>query len=220
MARNTSLMLKWSVIAFISLSPACSTLPEAIDSTNVRQTCQGGNEIYLLNHGWHTGLAIKAADLNRTIPELSNRFPDSLYYEIGWGDTGFYQSNEITTGLTLRAMFWSDGSVLHIVGLTENPKTYFGNSEVKVINSDDPGYQNMLTFIKGSFQTDQNGLIMPEHEGIYGDSQFYTAVGRYQLFNTCNKWTAKALYSGGYSINPTFRLTASSIIWAADSLCP
>lgn len=215
-----NLISKWSVIACLSLGSGCSTLPEAIESQNIHQTCQGNHEIYLLNHGWHTGLAIKAADLNRAIPELSKRFPDSLYYEIGWGDTGFYQANEITTELTLRAMFWSDGSVLHIVGLTESPKAYFTSSEIRVLKSDNPGYQNMLSFIKTSFQTDQNGRIMPEHAGIYGDSQFYTAVGRYQLFNTCNKWTAKALSSGGYSVNPTFRLTSSSVMGAADSMCP
>lgn len=220
MPSHRSLILKYSILALISLSPACSTLPEAIDSKDIHQTCQGNHEIYLLNHGWHTGLAIKAADLNHVIPALSQRFPDSLYYEIGWGDTGFYQANEITTELTLRAMFWSGGSVLHIVGLTENPKIYFSNSEVKVIKSDHPGYENMLSFIKASFQTDRNGQTIPEKAGIYGDSQFYTAVGRYQLFNTCNKWTAKALNSGGYSISPTFRLTSSSVMGAAGSICP
>ena len=78
----------------------------------------------------------------------------------------------------------------------------------------------VLEFIKDSFQKDQDGYIIPEHHGIYGDSQFYTGVGRYQLFNTCNKWTAKALNSGGYHLDPTFKLTSSSVMSSLDSACP
>lgn len=202
------------------LTTGCTTLPKPIDHRDIVQTCIGDNKIYVINHGWHTGISLKASDINHVIPELSTRFPDSIYYEIGWGDTGFYQAKEITTGLTLRAMFWSSGSVLHVVGLKENPKDYFAKSEVKILNCDNDGYEKILEFIKDSFQKDQDGYIIPEHHGIYGDSQFYTGVGRYQLFNTCNKWTAKALNSGGYHLDPTFKLTSSSVMSSLDSACP
>ncbi len=37
------------------------------------------------------------------------------------------------------------------------------------------------------------GNLIPAKQGIYGDSQRFTAAnGRYGILNTCNKWTAKA----------------------------
>ncbi|SUH19748.1 membrane protein [Salmonella enterica subsp. enterica] len=53
------------------------------------------------------------------------------WYEIGWGDKGFYQSQEITTALTLQAMFWSSGAVMHIVAFSGQPERYFVGSEIK-----------------------------------------------------------------------------------------
>jgi len=49
-------------------------------------------------------------------------------------------------------------------------------------------------------------------KGIYGDSQFYSAVGDFYLMNTCNRWTAKGLKSIGMDISPTLKLTAGSVM--------
>jgi uncharacterized protein (TIGR02117 family) len=198
----------------------CSTLPKAIDPIVDKQSCNKGNEIYIINHGWHAGLAIKANDLNKSIPELSIRFPDSLYYEIGWGDEGFYQSKKITTSLTLRALFRSSGTVLHVVSLKSYPPDRFKNSKVILLTSDDKNYQNLIDFISSSFKRDPNNEIILEGNGIYGDSQFYTGIGKYHILNTCNNWTAKALYSAGYDISPILKITSSSVMSAVDNVCP
>lgn len=206
----------FSLIIFVA---GCSTLPKAIIPIKKKQTCTAGHEIYIISHGWHAGLAIKAGDLNKVTPDLAVRFPDSMYYEIGWGDTGFYQANKITTGLTFQAMFWSSGSVLHIVGLEVSPLENFKNSKVEILTSDDENYQNLLNFINSSFQRDKNNKIILESKGIYGDSQFYTGIGKYHILNTCNKWTAKALYSAGYNISPMFKLTSSSVMGTLQKAC-
>ncbi|UMX61346.1 DUF2459 domain-containing protein [Escherichia coli] len=33
---------------------------------------------------------------NRVLPQLDARFAQPKWYEIGWGDKGFYQAQEIT----------------------------------------------------------------------------------------------------------------------------
>lgn len=197
----------------------CSTLPVAIEYDPVESPCNGTQEFFVLSHGWHTGIALDAKDLNNAIPELAERFPNALYYEIGWGDTGFYQAPAITTELTLRAMFWSDGSVIHVVGLNESPVSYFKNSDVRKVRDSAEGYEHLIAFIKSSFKTDQSGAILPENHGIYGDSQFYTGNGTYQIFNTCNKWTAKAVRSAGYDISTTLKLTSSAVMASLPSVC-
>ncbi|TAN52555.1 MAG: TIGR02117 family protein [Methylococcaceae bacterium] len=207
-------LLKWLYLTLLLtyLLAGCSSLPEAIEPGNSAQPCSGSDEIYVLNHGWHTGIAVKADDLNPLINGLSARFPQNAYYEIGWGDAGFYQANTITAGLTFRAMFWSPGTVLHVVGFDEAPARYFSNSDVRTVKVSQDGYRNLLKFIHSSFMMDDAGNIMPQQPGIYGDSQFYSGVGTYYIFNTCNTWTAKALYSAGLDVDTRFKLTASSIM--------
>jgi len=197
----------------------CSTLPKAIEPNKTSQFCSDQNEVYVIGHGWHTGIALRADDLNALIPDLAVRFPQAKYYEIGWGDAGFYQANEITTALTLRAMFWSNGSVLHVVGFNDDPGQYFYKSDVQKINTSHANYLHLQEFLKSSFKTDKAGNVIREKHGIYADSQFYTGVGTYHLFNTCNKWTAKALYSDGMDINPLLELTASSVMHSLSRTC-
>jgi uncharacterized protein (TIGR02117 family) len=203
--------MKYLLPVLVCWCTSCTTLPQAVEHASTSRQCPAIEEIYVLNHGWHTGIALKAADLNASIPSLSIRFPEAKYYEIGWGDAGFYQSNEITTGLTFRAMFWSSGTVMHVVGFKLEPDKYFPGSEVRRIMLNRDAYKTMLKFIKSSFKTNEAGDVVRQNHGLYGDSQFYTGIGNYYILNTCNKWTAKALYSAGLDIDPGLKLTASSI---------
>ena len=214
----SSFMKSLFILVLFALA-SCSTLPKAVEPNSALQYCSGKDEVYVISHGWHTGIAIKAADLNKLIPALAIRFPHVKYYEIGWGDAGFYQANEITTQLTLRALFWSSGSVLHIVGFSDNPKQYFYQSKVQEIKMGHENYVDLLEFIQSSFQTDLSKNIIREKHGIYDDSQFYTGVGTYHLFNTSNKWTAKALYSAGLNISPMLKLTSASVMNSLEQQC-
>ena len=169
--------------------------------------------IYITNHGWHTGVIIPS-DNNYTKDRLNflyDRFGNQRFFEMGWGDKGFYQSNEVTTKLTLKAMFWASDTVMHIVAFDKNPKIYFAESEIKKLEIELKDYLGLLKFIKNSFYFDENGIKKLKN-GLYGDSQFYEAIGKYYLFNTCNVWTAKALKSANFKIYPNTKLTASSVM--------
>ena len=168
--------------------------------------------MFVVSHGWHTGIVIPAQDLNLSIPELRERFGDVAYYEIGWGDNGFYQSQEITAGLTLQAMFWSQGAVIHIVAVPDSPKDYFSKSEVIDTCLTDKEAASIRSYIANSFAHDANGRVTRRAQGIYGDSQFYDGKGRFSLLNTCNAWTAKGLENAGLDISPEFNLTAGSVM--------
>jgi hypothetical protein len=55
-------------------------------------------------------------------------------------------------------------------------------------------------------------------KGLYGDSEFYAALGAYHVFNTCNSWTARQLAQLDLPIWPYFKLTASSVMNAIADL--
>ena len=170
------------------------------------------NEVYVVNHGWHTGFVVPANGINQVIPELKNRFRDSPYIEFGWGDNEFYQAEEITSVITLKAIFLPTDSVVHAVALTRKADKYFKHSEAEKFCLEDLEFKSLVKFISSSFYRDESGKILKMNHGIYGDSQFYKAKGDFHIFNTCNKWTAKGLESAGMNISTTFKLTAGSIM--------
>ena len=175
-------------------------------------TTEVDTDIYVVSHGWHTGLIVPAKLIQSRIPELKLRFKDTPYIEFGWGDEGYYPSKEITSGLTIRAVFWSTGSVVHAVAVPEKPSKYFLNSYVEKVCLNGNEYSALVRFIENSFFRNDKDKIIKLKNGLYGDSQFYQGAGDYYLMNTSNKWTAKGLKSGGMDINPTFKLTAGSIM--------
>jgi uncharacterized protein (TIGR02117 family) len=170
------------------------------------------NKIYVVSHGWHTGLVVPASRLHKTLPSLSQRFGNPAFYEIGWGDKDFYQAKEITTGITLQAMFWATGASIHVVAIPYSPYQSFPHSEISESCISEAELSSLMTFLSDSFVHDESGRMISLAPGIYGDAQFYDGVGRYHIFNTCNKWTAKGLSSAGYDLSPTFKLTAGSIM--------
>ncbi len=179
---------------------------------------RGAHPVHVVSHGWHTGLVLPAALLRSEIPALAERFPTAEYLELGWGDEGFYQASEITAGLALQAMFWSRGSVLHVVGVSTHPAQYFANSKIRSVCLTPDGYRRLRTFIHTSFAQGATGTVTSLGPGLYGDSAFYTGKGRYHLFNTCNSWTAKGLASGGLPLSAQLQLSAGGLMTSIDSL--
>ncbi len=207
-----SLTVLCAHLALVSLLSACATEPRALEPGLHGEGAGEPDVVYVVNHGWHTGLVLPAGKVQSLIPALKKRFGDVSHIEFGWGDKGFYQANEITTELALRAMFWSSGSVIHAVAVPGRPDQYFRNSQVRTLCLDGAGHASLLAFVVSSFDRGATGEVVELKNGLYGDSQFYAGRGSYHLMNTCNKWTAKALQSAGLDLSPTFMLTASSVM--------
>ena len=210
------------LFAVIALITGCSSQPHVV-RLNEDGPISGQHKIYVVSHGWHTGLVLPAKDIQSRLPRLKDRFGNASYIEFGWGDRDFYQASEITTGLAFRAMFWSSGSAIHSVEVTGDVPQFFPNSEVRKLCLSDAALASLIDFIAGSFAKNPQGEIVELKKGIYGNSQFYEGVGDFNLFNTCNKWTAKALSSAGMDISPIFRLTAGSVMRYMSSFataCP
>jgi uncharacterized protein (TIGR02117 family) len=197
--------------AFVS---GCSTYPKVVEPAQVLQG--KAVTVQVASHGWHTGIILPAELIYARIPELEARFVGVDFLEIGWGDAGFYQANQITSGITFRAIFLPTDSVVHVVGLDEPASLYFSNSLVKPVQVDQANLDSLLSFVSNSFEQNTKGSLIELRKGIYGDSQFYAGEGSYYALNTCNKWTAKALYSAGVDLSPLFKLTASSVMSELD----
>ncbi len=206
--RMMKLMLGFLVLL---LTVACSTKPYVVKSVE-NTLSEKTNKIYVISHDWHTGFIIPKNKIQHLIPVLTKRFDNADLLEFGWGDKGFYQSRKMTAGLVFSAMFWPTESVVHVVAVSGNSHAFFANSEIEPVYLSDEGYDSLLKYISDSFRRNEKKEIIELEKGLYGDSQFYAGEGDYFLMNTCNKWTAKGLKSGGMDIETTFTLTASGVI--------
>ena len=168
--------------------------------------------IYIVSHGWHTGIVLKSENLGEELKFLNQIFGYHPYYEIGWGDKGFYEAEEITTKITLKAMFIPTPTVLHIVAVPELPENYFLNSEVIKIPISKKAHSILNQSILKTFKKKANGEIVKTKKGIYGNSFFFEANGSYYILNTCNTWTAQTLEEAGLPINSILTLTARSVL--------
>ena len=209
-SRIQEIMRQTALFIFLLLINACSIKPYIVKTTNI--TDSSARQVSIVSHGWHTSFVVPSETITKQLPQLKERFSNTPFIEFGWGDKGFYQAEEITSGLTVQAIFWPTESVIHAAAVTEPTKIYFSNSDVKTLCLQDRQYAKLIGFIENSFYKRSNGDIVPLKNGIYGNSQFYKGEGDYYLMNTCNKWTAKGLSSADMDISTTFKLTAGSIM--------
>ncbi len=205
-----TMKLMFGVLVLL-LVAACSTKPYAVKPTE-QILSEKTNRIYVASHEWHTGFVIPADKIQALVPALKKRFDSTDLLEFGWGDKGFYQTREITTGLVFSAMLWPTESVVHVVAISKDPRRFFSRSQVEPVHLSDEEYDSLLKYISSSFRRTEKNEIIELEKGLYDDSQFYAGEGDYFWMNTCNKWTAKGLKSAGMDIGTTFTLTAGGVM--------
>lgn len=201
--------------ALACLAAGCTGKPAVVGPDAARNV-----PVLVVSHGWHTGLIVPSGPIDARIADLRQRFGNAppAHYEIGWGDKGFYQAPDVTSGLVLRALFRSTGAILHVVAVPErDPRTAFAASEVVETCLTPSQIGALADFVAASFARDDAGDVVRLDHGLYGESQFYDAVGRYSMLETCNKWTARALAHAGVDMSPAWKLAAGSVMRAMRS---
>lgn len=207
---RTILLLLVGLIGLTSCSTAPHPLPFVPNADEAR-----GHRVFAVGHGWHVGWVLPAEPIVARLPALKARFGEATHFEFGWGDKGFYQAEEITTRLALEAMFASRGAVMHVVALPPSanpPFDTFSAADVVELCVSEREMNALTEFVQQSFLKDATNAPISMRKGIYGNSQFYEAAGRFHMFNTCNKWVAKGMASMGLEVNSTFALTSGNVL--------
>ena len=144
---------------------------------------------------------------------MVTRFADYDRLEIGWGDEGFYREvptiGSLGVMLALRALFRpGNPSVLHVVGVKNDPSALFPNSDVVRVGLGEPSldpdaYPSLVALLEASFARDKDGLRPQElGAGLYGPSLFFRANGTFNIFRVCNHWIADLLDAAGVPTAP------------------
>jgi uncharacterized protein (TIGR02117 family) len=173
--------------------------------------------VYVTDHGWHTGIVVRQADIPVGLWPTHRDFAGSEYLEVGWGDREFYLAPQGTLWLALKAAVWSTSAVLHVVAFDGPPDRSFAGREVVALRVSERGFRRLVDFVRDAWATNESGGPIPLGPGLYPRSRFYLATGRYFLLRTCNTWTAAALRAAGLPINPASVVTASQVMNEARS---
>jgi len=195
----------------ITLATACAPLPPVTPA----DTPRSGPFVYLVNHGWHVGIAVEQGKVSPAIWPESAEFSGFRYLEVGWGDADYYPAARGTIGLALKAAFSSKGSVLHVAGFDAAPPEFFGRSTIIEVPLSRRGLEYLTRFIHATYVLDDSGRPVIVAPGIYGHGAFYQATGRYRLRDNSNNWTARALAVAGCPIDAAGAITAGGIMHEA-----
>jgi uncharacterized protein (TIGR02117 family) len=174
------------------------------------------SEIHVVSHGYHAGIIIPRSSLHDqasrrgliALGVIATRFDRFERLEIGWGDEGFYREvptiGDLNISLALRALLRpGNPSVLHVVGMSGDPRAAFVNSDVVRLELSTAGFDKLADKLDASFAREANGdLPAPLGPGLYGTSLFFRANGAFHLFNVCNHWVASLLDAAGLPTAP------------------
>jgi uncharacterized protein (TIGR02117 family) len=181
--------------------------------------------IVIADHGYHAGLIIRRADLDRYSLALNDPVLSALYVryqayewlEIGWGDEQFYRFAPAISDVTVKMAFnalsgMNDATVLHVVGLGKAPEEVFKHSDLQRIHLSETGMQEVMKGVSLAFARDE--LLQPVElgKGIYGPSLFYRANGHYSVINTCNMWIGELLASAGLKVSPVSSVASPGLL--------
>jgi uncharacterized protein (TIGR02117 family) len=187
----------WLRTALILVLAGCASPGE-------EQTAAGEMPVYVVTHGWHTGLAMRAADIDfmrwRPLPHPAR----AKYIEIGWGDRDYYPTPGFNLWYAFKALAWPTPSVLHVTGFNEPPARYFSASEVVELGVSRTGFEHLLAYITASFEPE----AAPIAPSLYASGAFYPSREKFHLFKTCNVWVARALRAAGIEVRSSLTTEA------------
>lgn len=208
--RSTALLLVVGAAAlWLSLAP---------DDPALFPAREPGVRVAVLDHGWHTGVAIQQGDLRaaalriaRDNPDLAERlrwlttrFPQAGWLEIGWGDADFYRATptlgDVDAWLGLRALFWPTPSVIQVVPGFGAVTAAFPRSESIALELSEQGFDGLAAALAATVPP--AGPRPPLGPALYGGGAFYPATLDYHLFRTCNNWTSMLLRAAGVPSSP------------------
>ncbi|WP_026840522.1 DUF2459 domain-containing protein [Citrifermentans bremense] len=168
--------------------------------------------VYVVTHGWHTGIVLSKEDLGPELGFVQHYVNPGQFYEFGWGEAEFYQAEKVTASIFLKAVFWRNPSVMHVVSLPTPPAAFYNGRGVIQLNLSETGLQHLKKELRASFTFDRNNSPYPLKGRPTGENRFFKAEDYYLITNTCNRWTAKMLKSGGVPMDTVFTLRAASVI--------
>jgi len=197
-----------ALLCFLLLLPSVDQAAAGWECGATQSDCK---TVFIVHGGWHAAIVLYAADIPQLeVPEIAD-FPQARFIEFSWGDKDYFPDPHAGSFAAMKAAFWSSGSVLHLVGFTEDVARFYPGAEIVQLHFANPAYDELLDYLSETFARPEPGMRASPSAGLYPNSRFYPATRRFALWKTCNTWVAEALASGEFPIAPSFVITAGQL---------
>lgn len=211
-----------AALFWLSLAPADPELYPARGSIRV--------PVLVVDHGYHSGLVIRAVDLGGIAaalkaerPELTRllmsfvrRWPDADWFEFGWGDAAFYQATptlaDMDLGLAIPALLWPTESVVQVVPGIGRPDLAFPGSDHVALDLSAAGLRALAIRLGEAIAAGPAGLPDPVGPSLYGVGLFVRSGVSYHAGRTCNQWVSGLLRSAGVPSSWFWSVTSAGLL--------
>ena len=154
---------------------------------------------WVVASGWHTDVCVTNADADAWARELAGAAADTRYLCFGFGDKHYAAEHDHSL-LTMAASLIPGDAVIMTTALRGPPETGLDVTEVVKLRISEAGLAGLagfLAFLRRSSQ--EPGAPHPRliADGGPQGGRYLAATDSYHAFETCNTWTAVALYAAG-----------------------
>ena len=156
--------------------------------------------LYVIDRGWHTDIGLPADAITGALAALRTRFPGARYLTFGFGEREFLTSRQVTLGQTLRALLPSRSAML-VTAMSTAPDTALGPGNVVALRITADGLARLEYALWHGIERTSADQPVSLGPGPYAGSEFYAALGTYDVFDTCNTWTATMLATAGLPVS-------------------
>jgi len=186
--------------------PAC--VPAPIDA----------REVFVIDHGWHTDLAIPAAALQGRLAGFRAVFPGMRLLLVGFGRRTFMTAPVHGLADLLIGPFPGEGTLL-IAGLTAPPDVAYDSGRMATLPLSADAARRLSDSVWNTLRLDPKGDPEGIGNGFFPGSRFYRSRVGYSGAYTCNSWTDDVLHRAGLMPGPAGIIFAGQVMARAGDLC-
>ena len=172
----------------------------AVDTELSCRTLPAGDKVYIFGDNWHTGIAIPVDKLGKDLAFYKKAFPGARTILFGYGKETFFTAppqafSEYILGPV------PGPAVIQAIGLKTTLVEAYPPKNTLTLTLPPGGSKALSHYIWNDLAKNEKGkpqIVAPSHDP---DGLFYAASSEYNLFHTCNAWTANALHEAGLPVS-------------------
>jgi len=181
-----------------------------------------GDIVYVVGQGWHAEIGIPIEELGKDLAFYREVFPGARVIMFGYGKKTFFTSPPETISEYILGPI-PGPAVIQTVGIRVTPVEAYPEATTITLALSPEGRQALTAYIWEDLVKNSSGEPQAVGRSTDPDGLFYAAGSEYNLFHTCNTWTAKALHTAGLPISGEGVILSGQVMArvseAADSQC-
>jgi Protein of unknown function (DUF2459) len=167
------------------------------------------DKVWLVSNGFHTSIAVRAADAPAPAQALDGR---AKFFIIGWGGRDIYMLRDVRPWQWFTSVALPTPSALHVIPVRSSLVAECPHSEIIEFDVTGQGMAKLRRRLDSAFARMPNGEPLVCGPGKIPASRFMGGTETYFLPKNCTQWAAASLRSAGVPVSVFGALMADQLI--------